>query len=58
MTEPDATPDPVSQTAPQAPPAPDHPAGDDEYVDGSGEAVLRTGTGTVPLPPTPGRAGG
>lgn len=58
MTESDTTPDPVTETAPEAPPAPDDPQRDDEVVDTEGSAVFPvggTGAGTVPLPPTPGR---
>ncbi|WP_157453960.1 hypothetical protein [Cellulomonas sp. Root485] len=58
MTESDTTPDPVLETAPDAPPAPDDAPRDDEYVDPEGTAVFPvagTAAGTVPLPPTPGR---
>ena len=61
MTESDTTPDPVSETAPEAPPAPDDQASGDEYVDTNRDGVFPlagTGPGTVPVPPTPGRAGG
>ena len=62
MTESDTTPDPVQETAPEAPPAPDDPPRDDEYVDGDQPGAIFPGTGSngaapVPLPPTPGRAG-
>ena len=64
MTESDTTPDPVLETAPEAPRAPDDPPRDDEYVDEDTRGAVFPGTGTsggtapVPLPPTPGRAGG
>jgi hypothetical protein len=61
MTESDTTPDPVTETAPDAPRAPDDPQAGDEYVDGEGAAVFpvdRAEGEDVPLPPTPGRAGG
>ncbi|GEK20466.1 hypothetical protein [Cellulomonas xylanilytica] len=62
MTESDTTPDPVSKTAPEAPPAPDDPPAGDEYVDGENRGAVLPATGNggaapVPLPPTPGRAG-
>ena len=59
MTESDTTPDPVRETAPDAPPAPDDPPRGDEYVDATSGAVFPVagaGAGTVPVPPTPGRA--
>ena len=59
MTEPDSTPDPVTATAPEAPPAPDDRTPDDEHVAPEGAVFPIAGTvaGTVPVPPTPGRAG-
>ena len=61
MTESDTTPDPVRETAPEAPPAPDDPTRGDEYTDANDSGVFPlagAGPGTVPVPPTPGRAGG
>jgi hypothetical protein len=61
MTESDITPDPVEETAPKAPPAPDDPERGDEYVDEDHRGAVFPGTdkggaAPVPLPPTPGRA--
>ncbi|MDQ0375610.1 hypothetical protein [Cellulomonas humilata] len=59
MTEPDTTPDPVLETAPDAPPAPDDPPRGDEYVDDTERSavfpVAGPAAGTVPPPVVPGR---
>ncbi|KQR08523.1 hypothetical protein [Cellulomonas sp. Leaf334] len=60
MTETDSTPDPVRETAPEAPPAPDDAQRDDESVDSARGAVFPIAgaqAGTVPPPIVPGRPG-
>ena len=60
MTESDTTPDPVVESAPDAPPAPDDPPRGDEYVDTERGAVFPIAgpaAGTVPPPVVPGRPG-
>jgi len=60
MTESDTTPDPVVESAPDAPPAPDDPPSGDEYVDAERGAVFPIAgpaAGTVPPPVVPGRPG-
>ncbi|WP_456785990.1 hypothetical protein [Cellulomonas sp. P5_C5] len=56
MTESDTTPDPVRETAPTAPPAPEDQTQDDDVALGTGVfPVAGAGTGTVPPPAAPGR---
>ncbi len=59
MTESDTTPDPVEETAPEAPPAPDDVAREDEATDPGDEAQVLPVAGAsgngVPPQPTVGR---
>ena len=59
MTESNFGPDPVPETAPDAPPAPDDTESADDYLDSRRGAVFPVagaGAGTVPPPPDPDRA--
>lgn len=58
MTESNYGPDPVPETAPEAPPAPDDAESADAYLDATRPAVFPVAgatTGTVPPPLDPGR---